>query len=142
MLWEIYLKKDTVYLPTVAKTDAGIYSDIEPVKVVQVWDTDAFVAAIKETMARGNPIIPTPKRDAWPEPVVLKYANVKSWSAFEKETVDWAIVKKAGIYQIKPGKRHPDGGWEDDRERIETLPEGATVDDVAKRAVELVQSSR
>ena len=61
-----------------AKTEAGIYTDIEPVTVVPVADTDALMAAIKKTMVRGNPIIPTPKRDSWPEPVVLKYAKVVS----------------------------------------------------------------
>ena len=85
-----------------AKTEAGIYSGIDPVTVVPVADANAFIAAIKQTMARGNPIIPTPKRDSWPEPVVLKYANVKSWSAFEKEALNWEILEKAGIYQIKP----------------------------------------
>jgi hypothetical protein len=108
---------------------------------VPVADAVALTAAIKETMARGNPIIPTPKRDSWPEPVVLKYAKVKSWSAFEKEALNWEVVEEAGIYQINPGRRHPDGGWEDDPERIETLPEGAAIDDVAKRVVALVQSS-
>ena len=125
-----------------AKTEAGIYTGIDPVTVVPVADTDALMAAIKKTMARGNPIIPTPSRDSWPEPVVLKYAKVKSWSAFEKEALNWGILEKGGIYQIKPGRRHPEGGWEDDPEKIETLPEGATIADVAKRVVALIQSCR
>ena len=140
MVGEIYLRKDTAYLPTLGKTEAGFYSGIEPVAVVPIRDADAFVAAIKETITRGNPAIPTPKRDAWPEPVILKYAKVKSWSAFEKEALYWGIEEKGGTYQIEPGKRHPEGGWEDDRERIETLPNGTTVDDFAKRVVALVQS--
>ena len=141
MLIGIYLRKDAVYLLAMAKTEAGFYSAIEPVTVVPVGDTEAFAAAIKETIARGNPIIPTPKRDSWPEPVVLKHAKVKSWSAFEKKALNWEIVEEAGIYQIKPGRRHPEGGWEDDPERIETLPEGATIDELAKRVVASVQAS-
>ncbi len=141
MLAEIYLRKNIVYLPTMARTEAGIYSGIDPVTVVPVTDAGAFTVAIRETMARGNPIIPTPKRDSWPEPVVLKYAKVKSWTAFEKDASIWTVEEKAGIYHISPGRRHPDGGWEDDPVRIETFPKGATIDDVARRVVALVQSS-
>ena len=139
MVGQIYLRKDTAYLPTLGRTEAGFYCVIEPIAVVPVGDADAFLAAIKKTIARGNPTIPTPKRDSWPEPVILKYAKVKSWSAFEKEAWYWGFSEKAGIYQIQPGRRHPEGGWEDDPERIETLPKGATVDDLAKRVVALVQ---
>ena len=82
MLTEIYLRKDAVYLPTVAKTEAGFYCAIDPVTVVAIGDSDALRSAIKQSLAKENPMIRTPARDAWPEPVVLKYAKVKYFGPF------------------------------------------------------------
>src|SRR5688572_21248607 len=82
MLWQLYLRKGMAYVPTVAQTGAGFYTNIEPVAVVPVTDSGALENAIKIAMSKGNPIVPTPTRDAFPKPVVLEYAKVKSWSAF------------------------------------------------------------
>ena len=141
MLWQIYLRKDKVYVPTVAQTEAGFYTDIEPVIVVPAIDSKAFQGAVREIMAKGNPIVPTPTRASFPKPVILKYANVNSWSAFEKGALHWTVVEKLGNYQIKPSQRRQDRGWEEDPKRIEALPEGATLDEVARRVVALVQEN-
>jgi hypothetical protein len=141
MLWQLYLRNGTVYVPTVAQTEAGYYMDIEPVEAVSATDTGALEHAIKEAMSKGNPIVPTPRRATFPKPVVLKHANVKSWSAFEKGTLNWTIVGKSGNYQIKPGRKRPDKGWEEDPAKIESLPPGTTLDEVARRVVALVQLS-
>jgi hypothetical protein len=139
MMWQLYLRNGTVYVPTVAQTEAGFYMDIEPVMAVMATDSTALQSAIKEAMSRGNPITTTPTRAAFPQPVVLKYAKVKSWSTFEKGTLYWKIVEKDGNYQIKPGRRRTDRGWEDDPERLEPLPPGTTPDTAAQRLVSLVQ---
>lgn len=142
MLWQFYLRAGKVYVPTVAQTEAGYYLDIEPVVVVPISDAGLLKSAIVETMGRGNPVVPTPTRDAFPKPVVLSYAKVKSWSGFEKEALNWSVVCKAGEYQIKPGRKRPDRGWEEDTDRIETLPPGSTPEDVAGKMVSLMQSAQ
>ena len=141
MLMQLYLRNGMVYLPTVAQTEAGYHMDIDPVDVVSVTDTKILQRAIKEALSKGNPTIPTPTRAAHPTPVVLKYAKVKSWSAFEKGTSLWKLVEKSGSYQIKPGRKRPDKGWEDDPTTIETLPSVTTLDEVAKRVLILIQNS-
>lgn len=139
MLWHVYLRKGTAYVPTVAQTEAGFYSDIEPVDVIPVTDSAALENAIKVAMSKGNPIIPTPTRAAFPKPVVLQYAKVKTWSAFEKDARHWTILEKAGNYQIEPGRKRPDGkGWEADPDRVESLPPGTTHDEVARRVATLL----
>jgi hypothetical protein len=140
-VWHLYLRNGMVYVPTMAQAEAGPRLDIDPVEVVSVTDTEALQRAIKEVMSKGNPVIPAVTRDTFPKPVVLKYAKVKSWSAFEKGTLLWTIEEKSGIYQIAPGRKRPDRGWEDDPEKIESLPPGTTLDEVAKRVVALVQLS-
>ena len=126
-------------MPIVARTEAGFYMDIEPVRAVPATDSEALQSAIMEAMSRGNPTVPTPMRATFPKPVVLKYAKVQSWSAFEKNALNWTIVEESGSYQIKPKRRRPDKGWEDDPEKIESLPPGASVDTVARRVAALAQ---
>jgi hypothetical protein len=141
MLWHIYLRNRTAFIPTVAQTDAGFFLDVEPVEVVSATDTEALRHAVKQAIGRGNPKVPTPTRAAFPKPVVLKYAKVKSWSAFEKGCLNWTVVEKDGVYHVKPGRKRPDRGWEDDPTRIETLPPGTGIDEVAQRVASSVQTA-
>src|SRR5882672_2271708 len=119
MLWNVYLRNGIAFIPTVAQTDAGFFLDIDPVAVISATDAEALQDPIKQAMGRGNPKVPTPTRAAFPKPVVLKYAKVKSWSAFEKGCLNWTIVVEDGVYHIKRGRKRPDHGWEDDPKHIE-----------------------
>jgi hypothetical protein len=62
MLWNFYLRNGTAYVPTVAQTEAGFYLDVEPVEVVPATDFQALQQAIKRSLNRGNPKVPTPSR--------------------------------------------------------------------------------
>jgi hypothetical protein len=141
--WNIYLRNAIAYVPTVAQAEAGghlgYFMDVDPVKVVTAAESEALRNAIIEIMSKGNPIVPAPTRGNFPKPVVLKYAKVKSWSAFEKGALAWAISEKDGIFQINPQRKCADRGWEDDPERIEFLPPGTAVNVVAERLASLVQ---
>lgn len=139
MPWHIYLRENTVYVPTVAKTDVGYYMDVDPVRTVSVSDSHALQAAIAEAMNKGNPIVPTPSRAAFPKPAVLRHVGLKSWATFEKDATLWTIREEDGGYRVVQGKRGADRGWEDDPDRIELLPFGATVETVARRVASLLQ---
>ena len=78
MLLNCTLKDGLVYLPTVAKTEAGFYLDREPVSVVCVANTDALRRALVDLIMKGNATIPTPKGDAYPPPVLPRYAGAKN----------------------------------------------------------------
>ncbi len=138
MLWHLYLRNGRAYLPSVGQTEAGFYLDIEPVEVALATDAEALQRAIKEVMSRGSQRRLAPP---FPKPVVLKHAKVKSWSAFEKGALNWTIVEKSGDYQIKRGRTRPDGGWEDDPTRIESLPPGTAPEKIAERLASLVQAA-
>jgi len=140
MLWNLYLRNGMAYVPTVAQTEAGFFIDVEPVEAVPASDAEALQRAVKQAINRGNPKIPTPTRATFPKPAVLKYAKVKSWSAFERDSINWTIVEKEGCYQIKRGRRRAEGGWEDDPEHIEVLPRGVELSEIAQRVVSSVQS--
>src|SRR5579864_6301959 len=107
MLFHAYLRRGVVYVPTVAKRDTAVYTDIEPVAVVPVANSEALHRALLDAIARKNATIPVPK-GKWPAPVLLKYAGVKSWSAFAAGTSMWTIKEDNGNYQIIGFRDHPD----------------------------------
>lgn len=105
MLFTCTLKNRIVYVPTVVKTEAGFYMRRDPVAVVPAAKTDALWGAFHDVMEKGNETVPTPKRDAFPIPVLPKYAGAKSWAAFMKGASEWAINEDNGIARtLKEGK--------------------------------------
>ncbi len=141
MLYHSYLKNGTVYVPTVAKTEAGFYMDREPVSVMAAPDTGALRRAIQDAIGRGNPIIPTPPRAAFPRPVLLKYSGAKTWSAFARGASQWSIKEKDGNYQIVGYRTHRDGYWVEDPDQKTDFPSDATVDDVVERMIAILQDA-
>jgi hypothetical protein len=101
MLWNLYLSKGIVFIPTVSKTVAGFYLETEPVEAVPAHDVARLELALKRTIEIGNPIVPTPTRAKFPEPVVLKYAKEKSLASFEKRASCFSLAKRDSVYEIK-----------------------------------------
>lgn len=139
-MWHVYVRRGTVYAPTVARTAAGYFLDVDPVDVAPTSDPRSVEEAVRRMVARGNPSVPTPSRAAFPRPVVLKYAKVSSWSAFERGTRVWDISQRGDQFSIVPNRDGPDGGWVPDPASAEVLSAGTSVDDVARRVAVLVQS--
>lgn len=141
MLYHCIFKNDIVYLPTVAKVEAGYYMDIEPVAVVPVSNTESLRRAFSDTMSRGNKVIPTPTRANHPPPVLLKYAGAKTWAALQRGALTWDIKEKDGNYQIVGHRTHPKGYWEEDPDqRIDFSPE-TSVDAVIYRMIAILEDA-
>ena len=132
--WTVYLRNGIVFIP--ASANAGYFLQIDPVATVPVGDRLGIIAAIKSTIAKGNPKHRPYLRRHFPPPVVLKPAGVKTWTAFEKGALCWSIKLRDGIFQICPKKDNPEGGWLDDPTKAEELPPGTSVDAVAEKVSE------
>jgi hypothetical protein len=91
--WVIFVFKEQVFVPTMARTKAGFYMGIEPVEVVDARDHAAVEQALMRAISRGNPSIPTPVRATFPKNPLLKYAKLKSDSSFDKQTKSWQLSK-------------------------------------------------
>lgn len=143
MLFSCTLKDGIVYLPTVAKTEAGFYMNREPVAVVPVANTDTLRGALRNVIKMGNRVIPTPARDAYPPPVLPKYAGAKTWSAFMRGASEWKITQNNGVYQIIPYRRDPEGSesWVEHTEQKIAFPLGTTADDVIERMILVLQDA-
>lgn len=141
MVHEIYLRNGTVFLPTMGKMDEGFYRGVEPVAVVSVSDTDAVRQALQMTIKRGNPLVPMLRRSEIPPAVLLKYAGVKTWSAFARGTAFWTLKDKEGVYRIAGQMKQADGAWKDDPEQIIAFPPGATLEEVIERMIAILQDA-
>ena len=141
MLYHSYLRSGIVYVPTVAKTEAGFYMNREPMSVVAATNTEALRYALRDAMGKGNPTIPTPARNAFPRPVLLKYSGAKSWSAFARGASQWSIEEEEGRYQIVGYRTHRDGYWVQDPEQKIELPTGSARDQVIDRMIAILQDA-
>jgi hypothetical protein len=128
-----------VIIPTKAETEDGFFIGVEPVAVVDAADSVAVVRAVVAALERGNPRIKTPARDAFPPPVVLPYAGVKSWKTFEKGAQTWGVDVEDKHTVIRPQRRHSEGGWVDDEDRLEYFPPGTAFEKIAERIAMLIQ---
>jgi hypothetical protein len=118
----------------------GPYRDIEPVAVAPLSNPDAVREALRATISRGNPPAPRYPPGGHLQPVVVKYAGVKSWSAFARGTLPWGIDETDGKYQIIGYSCHPDGWREDPAQKLD-LPAGSTVDDAIDRMIAILQDA-
>ena len=126
-LWHLYVGRDRVLIPTVARTTAGFFLDVEPVASIPITDEPALRAALTTTLAAGNPEVPTPTRQSFPTPVVYPYAGVKSWPAFEKRFLCITLSRCDDHFEIQLTSRDSRGRWNDTPTQVERVPLDAAI---------------
>jgi hypothetical protein len=141
MLITCYLRENIVFVPTVVRRASGpIYTNIEPIAVIPLGNLDSVRQALRDSLKRGNAVIPDPDpqdRDA--PPVILKYARVRSWLAFFRTACTWSIRDDDGLFKIINYRKHPKGYWEQDlAQEIKFLP-GTTVGELIDRMIAIMQ---
>jgi hypothetical protein len=141
MLYKLYLKKGTVYIPTTVNQARAVYMDVEPVTVVPVTNKDAMRRAMRDTIPNENRFVPPSVEDARKPPVLLKYTGDKSWAAFMRGTSPWSIYEKDGKYQIEGYHVHRKGYWERDKNQTIEFPPGTPLDDIIDRMIAILQEA-
>ncbi len=116
----VYEFRGRFVVPTVARTEAGFWLEIEPVAVL-ACNLGALASALDSAREHGNPQIPTPKRSEYGPPVVCTEVGVRGWRAFEAEAQFWRLEWRPSGVTIAGSKRAPDGGFEDDTDTTESL---------------------
>jgi hypothetical protein len=137
-----FVRKGIVYRPMWAKDTNGLFHSIEPVAVVPAEDTEGLRRAFRDAMAFGHPVVPAiPWQEREKQPfVVLKYAGVKSFSTFQRDTFGLHLSDKDGIYKVVvERRRRRRQGWEPDPDQTFILSPGSTLDDAIERAIQLIQ---
>jgi hypothetical protein len=142
MLYNCFLKDGIVYVPTVVKMQTGVYSDVEPVAVVPVTNTEVLRRGFLRAIAKENIVVPNPPKNKWPPPILLKYTGAKTWSAFARGASQWSIIQdKHGNCQIIGYRNHPDGYWAQDPDQKTILPPGSTIIEVVERMIAILQDA-
>ena len=134
--WELVVRQGKVYIPQIARTE-GPYLATEPVDVLDTSDRNAIEQSLLRAVERGNPVIPLPPRDAYPKYVLLKYANVKSLSAFERTAEHWQLEKTRDAYVIIPMLRAERSSFVPDMEHSERFPLDTPITAVIHRLLDL-----
>lgn len=122
-----------VFVPTLAKTDAGFWLEVDPVEQAPTSDVSSIAAALLGCTSRGNPAVQTPPRSAFPDWVVLKHANKKKQRDFENEYRLLSIEHTIGnAYLIRNHSRSKDlRGYEPELEARLTLRDESTFLEIA-----------
>jgi hypothetical protein len=136
-----YLRNHVVYLPTMGKMAAGFYRGVEPVAVAPASNAEGLRNELQQSIVRGNPDVPMLLRKNIPPPVILKYAGVKSWSAFERGMLFWTMEDTSGAFQIVQQRKLPNGMWKADPQRVISFQAGASVEEVIDRMVAILQEA-
>lgn len=139
MLYSCYLRQGTVYIPTVGRR-GGAYTEIEPVSVLPISNTEGLRQEFLNVIARKNTDLPIQKNKGTP-PILPKYAGVKSWSAFASGALTWNIQEKGGDYRIVGYHLGAEGYWTEDPEQKIEFPPGTTVGHVIDRMIAILQEA-
>ena len=126
-------KSGQVFVPTMAKTDAGFWLEVDPVEQAAASDVSSIAAALQRCASRGNPAVQTPPRSAFPDWVVLKHANIKKLREFENEYGLLSIEHTQGDgYLIRSHPRSKDlRGYRSESEARLTLRDESTFLEIA-----------
>lgn len=100
MLVIVYYKGGRFYVPTIVQTQAGLFWDRSPVRVVERQDRVAFACAIADAFKCGNVRVPNPSVDEFKNPVVSTAAGAKSWSAFMRGATSWTVSTDSGEIRV------------------------------------------
>src|ERR1700752_135421 len=141
MDWHVYRKGDVVFVPTTGALHKGVYREIEPVAVVPLTSTGGVRRALRATVARGNPPAPRYSSGNFPPPVLLKYADAKTWSAFARGASTWSIELTEGLYQIVGYRKNAKGYWERDRNQKIEFPVATETEAVIDRMIAILQQA-
>ena len=122
-MWHVYVVEGRAYIPTVARTEAGFFLDVDPVAQAPLSDRTLLLKTFEETLARGTPTVPTPPPGAFPKPVVLVPMRLRSWSALMKKGDCVSVFPLKGGYEVIASKTDTKGRWSDDPDSKITLKE-------------------
>jgi hypothetical protein len=136
-------KNGAILIPYNAKTEAGFWISVEPVEIAHADDEASILNGVRKIAALGVITVPTPARDAFPKPIILKYAGSNSWSAFQKIHMLVDLEENAnGQFSVQPWRRAEGRSYEPDLAAFKLLPIGATLGDAVADVIQHIKSVR
>jgi hypothetical protein len=139
--WTVYLRQGHVLIPGVAPAVNGMWYETGAIADI-AWSKRAEVRAelSRRLLQRSRPAGVIAFSPETPEDAasVAKTAGAASWSHFYDGLVQLRIDLSSAGYRVVPMRR--DGnGWVPDRDRMVTLPIATPADEIAGRAVAMLE---
>jgi hypothetical protein len=140
MLIHVYVHEGRVLIPTLGTDESGIYTEAEPIEVIDPPQEQKVEEAFKRAVARGTPNVEGSGTGGSIPPIVLAAKEI-SRSSFEGSARLWSVLDRGDTFEIVPTKLSTDGGFEDDEDNKEVLPSTGGIDALAQRVAQLVVSA-
>jgi hypothetical protein len=137
----VYVRRDKAYVPTLARTDVGVYLTVDPVYTVSL-SVDELAQAIERVLSAGNPRIPHPtldKIDHLPQPV-LKAAKVGSWTKLAQGGTSYSILMHPEGATLYFSKLDEKGRFVTDISKTRQFPPATDVRDIVQAILDDVHS--
>ena len=143
MLINVYWNKESgdVVVPTIVKTEAGYWLNVEPVEHASLHDLQSLIEAVNRVAARCGQVVPTPPRQSLSKPVVLAHSGLKSQRDFEKKFDQISILRSfEGNFSIQRYRAAPEGaGRVADPDTSATFPPEVSLDQLIREFAETIE---
>jgi hypothetical protein len=121
LLWwlGLFVLSDRALIPTTCETDAGFHVQREPIAEFNYRDGVQLTEALRNAIARGNPVIKAPSSEEIKAalPDVQRCMKARTWKEVERRSVYFGIEGFEDEFVVKSWGRAPDGTWGPDKER-------------------------
>ena len=121
----MFVRKGKAYIPTLAKTDKGVYVTINPVFTVEL-NIAELMRVTEDILKIGHPEMKHPTKDQLAKMghPMLKAADVSSWKKLsEGGTAYWIIWRKEEIV-LEFSKKGERGSFAVDSSKTQHFPNG------------------
>lgn len=140
--WVVYYANAKVLVPVQAKTVAGIWRMIDPMKVIDVDKNSVLKRAIIDVIEKGNPIIPDQNRYEMLKITFHKRLGFKSYKAFHHGALLWEIKLNDKTFQLGFCGTESEGrGLESNQSERITFSSGTPVESVVDKLIEIIQET-
>jgi len=137
----INIRKGKAYIPTLARTELGVYITVDPVYTVDL-NIGNLTQIIEKVLKTGNPRIPHPTREELshlPDPV-LKAAKVSSWKKLAEGGATYSISQQDEGFDLEFYKKDEKGRFITDTSKTRRFPLGTELKEIITIILEDVNS--
>lgn len=119
MVWWIglFITSEAGLIPTMYRTDQGVYLQQEPIAEFDYRDRDQLAAAMRHAMETGNPnITADPSEQKKRIPDIQKRMKAKSWQDVERRSIYFCVECLEDEFLVTAWGRASDGTWSEEKQ--------------------------
>lgn len=116
-LWKIYRYEDTVLVPRMVQTDAGVFLETEPVELIAISDPKSIREVLAELLdskpgtAEEEDLYNEEGDRFAAQSVLLTALSLKKWQDFERRALLYTMHKQNDELKLHVTGRGNDGLW-------------------------------